>query len=151
MRPSSCRVPPCAHRAPRAPKIRSRLRDPGPRDDPPVAAGPDVPLPKTAGERIAEVLPAGAIGLVPRAMGTTLPTGFYAWRTLLGVDEENWELRLATIDALGLGDRPRYILLPVDPPEAARAFAHRHRTNLEAKFGVPVAANETWEIWPPEP
>ena len=134
----------------RANTIRHAWRDPGPADDPALDTGPPSSLPITAGRQIAEVLPAGAIGLFPIDMGFSLSVSFYAWRTLLGVNKENWGQRMLMIDdVLGLADAERYILFPRNPPPHVKPFVDHYRAILAAKF-EPVAQTEHWEIWPPD-
>jgi len=136
----------------RAGAIRREWREPGPRDDPFLTEGPAMPLPATSGARIAEVLPPGDVGLFPSGAVLGPAASFYAWRTLLGVDEKVWGLRMATIDqSLGLPDAERYLLFPRDPVPAARELVERFRPGLLERFGKPLASNAHWERWPPEP
>ena len=135
--------------------LRHAWRSPGPRDDPPGAEGPDSALPPTAGARLAEVLPPGSVGLYPAALGFNFATFWYAWRTLLPVTSDLVPSAGAAEDAIvrfGLGDRPRYLMLPVDPPPFARAevdairaaFAELLPGHVEAG---PAAVTEHWEAW----
>ena len=136
----------------RAGEIRAKWRDPGPRDDSSLTEGPATPLPKTAGEQIAEVLPSGSAGLFPAGAVLGPAVSYYAWRTIMGVDEATWGLRLLTIDeVLGLPEADRYLLFPKDPLPAAAPILDRFRPGLVEKFGEPTFASESWELWPPEP
>ena len=121
-------------------------------DEEVVTGARGIALPKTAGESIREVLPARSVGLFPAGAILGPASSFYAWRTLLSVDETIWGMRIATIDeVLGLPEVERYLLLPTTPtPPAARAI-RTYRPGLVERFDVPLFANETWEVWPPEP
>ncbi len=133
----------------RAGEIRREWREPGPRDDPSLASGPAAALPATYGREIAELLPPEAIGLVPRSMAFTPAVGFYAWRQLVPVSRETWGQALERIrDVLHLGDRPRFMLLPRDPPAPIRAEIEGVRADLARRF-QPLAVAEHWELWPP--
>ena len=142
----------------RAGAIRREWREPGPRDvsatelEGAVEPGRLLPLPKTAGAQIHDVLPARTVGLFP--MGSILgpAVSYYAWRTLLGVNRENWGMRLATIDdVLGLPEVERTLLFPRDPLPGATGAVQTFRPGLLERFGEPLHANEHWEVWPPEP
>lgn len=136
----------------RAGAIRALWRAPGPADDPPRADGPPTPLPSTAGAEIAEVLPAGAVGLVPAGYVTGPAVSYYAWRTIVGVDEATWAVRLGQVDeTLGLRDAPHYLLFPREAPPGVRALIERFRPGLVERFGAPLAQSAHWELWPPEP
>lgn len=132
----------------RAGAIQRAWRDPGPRDDPRVA-GPATALPSTYGRELAALLPADAIGLVPHSMAFTPAVSFYAWRQLVPVSRASWGKALARIEeVLELGDRPRFMLLPRDPPAGIRAEIESVRADLARRF-QPVAVGEHWELWPP--
>ncbi|MEW6074362.1 MAG: glycosyltransferase family 39 protein [Planctomycetota bacterium] len=130
-------------------EIRHRWRAPGPADDPAEVGGPAYLLPKTAGEQIAEILPAGAIGFYPRDMGFTVAVAYYAWRTLLPVaDEESYERALGVVIAMhGLEENPRYILLPRHPPAGAEAQVDSIRAIVETVSKMEKASAH-WELWP---
>lgn len=130
--------------------IRTAWRAPGPLDDPSLTSGPDTPLPSTAGRQIAEVLPSGAVGLFPTGAILGPATSFYSWRTLLNVSDELWGQRMRMIeDVLGLDER--YLLFPRHSAPAVRQIVERYRPGLVERFGAPLATNEGWELWPPEP
>jgi len=130
-------------------EIRHRWRAPGPADDPARKQGPSSPLPKTAGEQIARILPEGAIGFYPHSMGFTPAVSYYAWRTLLPVaDEASYERAVGVVIAMhGLGDAPRFVLVPRDPPPHAVQEAVSIRATV-AKVSEMRTSTEHWELWP---
>ena len=117
-------------------------------------AGPGQgPLPKVTGARLAEVVPAGAVGLYPEALGWTPAVGLYAWRTLLPVSDDlaSFEFATVRIAEAGLAERPRYLLLPTDPPESARPQVEAMRGLFAELFpriaARPPAEAEGWQAW----
>ncbi len=132
----------------RAGTIRHAWRGAGPHDDPSVAAGPPTPLPITAGMEIATLLPGGSIGFYPRGIGFTTAVSYYAWRTLLPVDEATWGGQLIFLDhPLGIADLPRYFVIPKDPPPQAADHVHYVRTKLAAEFDM-LSETQHYELWP---
>jgi hypothetical protein len=128
--------------------IRFHWREPGPRDDPASTRGPSPPLPITLGREIAEVLPAGSIGLYPKGIGFNFAVSFYAWRSLVSVDERTFDGASALIERIGLAELPRYLLLPTDSYPTIDPLVARAREEL-AKHGLaPLAHNAHWEVWP---
>ncbi len=128
-------------------QVRELWRAPGPRDDPELTTGPATPLPKTAGEEIGALLPPGAVGLYPRSLGYNLAVSYYAWRTLLPVTDETWGFQMTFLRDTGLGDRPRYFLLPRRPPKELEARMASIRARLDELF-EPVQVTDEWELWP---
>ena len=127
-------------------EVRHRWREPGPRDDAAQTSGPAAPLPDTLGRELAELLPAGSVGYYPRALGFNQAPAFYAWRTLVDVDVPSFGSRLGFVELLGLGDRPRYLILPVNPDPAVEAQAGEVRELLRSG-GEPSARSAIWEVW----
>ena len=111
------------------------------------------PLPKVTGGRLAEIVPAGAVGLYPEALGWTPAVGLYAWRTLLPVTDDlaSFEFATVRITEAGLEDRPRYLLLPTEPPESARPQVESMRALFAELFpqiaARPPAVAEGWQAW----
>ena len=135
----------------RAESIRQRWRDPGPLDQGPVASGPPIPLPSTVGAQVHDILPPGAIGIYPSELSLTPAASYYAWRTLLPATPESYDQALLLIEkAYGMKDAPRYILIPKQPPPAAREGTARSRAIVSALSEM-IAATEQWELWPPIP
>lgn len=128
--------------------IRRDWRAPGPNDVSTAASGPLAPLPSTVGTEVAELLPAGAVGIYPAEMGFNIAVSYYAWRTLIPATPATYDLALLRIsESYGLGDAPRYILLPKDPPPYAAAAVAATRAAIEGDLEL-LAENETWELWP---
>jgi hypothetical protein len=140
-------------------QVRRDWREPGPLDPAPSTAsvtsppspashrGPPIPLPTTTGRSIAAILPAGAVGIVPKGLSLTTATSFYAWRTIVGADEASWGLAMQRIDAIfGLAGAPRYVLIPKRPPEAARATVAAARAICAANTSM-ISETEDWELW----
>lgn len=117
------------------------------------APDPSRPLPEASGAELFELLPPGAVGLYPAAMGLTPAVSLYAWRTLLPVtpDIPSFQFTEARLAASGLTSRPRYLLLPTQPAESSRAAV----LALEAFFQQmtpDIAAREPivsphWRAW----
>ncbi|MCZ6599157.1 MAG: glycosyltransferase family 39 protein [Planctomycetota bacterium] len=129
--------------------LRNEWRAPGPRDDPALEHGPPAPLPRTVGDEIRALLPAGAIGLHPIGLDFTAATSFYAWRTLLPVSPKTLGDALGRLKAMGLKKRDRYLLLPKDPPDPVREQVDEMRARaLLAGMHEPAAEDEHWELWP---
>lgn len=121
-------------------------RAPGPRDG--VAGGPPTPLPSTLGEELRRVLPERSLGLVPRELALTPATALYAWRTILPVDRASFPRTIAVArDMYRVGDLPRYLLLPLEPPEDARVAVTRERAALASQGKTPAAVSAGWELW----
>ncbi len=132
----------------RAGAIRAAWREPGAADTPPGELGPGTPLPITAGEELRAILPAGTIGLFPRGMGFTAAVRYYAWRQVFPVDYDTWGDVITRIDqAFGLGDVPRYMVVPKHPTPAARALTERVRSDLAEQFTM-IDETDRWELWP---
>lgn len=130
----------------RANEVRARWREPGPLDDPAALDGPMAPLPVTAGRELGALLPAGSVGFYPLALGFSSAQGYYAWRTLIGVDRETFGMRVGSLALFGLEDRPKYLIVPKVPgPAVARQLAEV-REGL-SELGAPVAQDENWAIW----
>ena len=107
------------------------------------------------GAQLAKALPAGSIGLYPAALGFNFATFWYAWRTLLPVTSDLAASAGAAEDAIakfGLVERPRYLMLPVDPPPFARAEVEAIRAAFAELLPAHVAAGPEsvtahWEAW----
>jgi len=128
--------------------IERAWRAPGPRDDPGLEQGPPTPLPATAGAEIGALLPPRSIGFYPRGIGFTTATAYYAWRTLLPVDEETWGFQQQFLrDRLALDGLPRYFLIPKHPPRAMEAKVAAIRARLAEAF-APLDESEAYELWP---
>jgi hypothetical protein len=135
----------------RAEHIRQDWRDPGPLDDPSLESGPMSPLPSTAGQQIAAILPPGAVGIYPQGMALTPACSYYAWRTVIPATKSTYDLALLRIkDAFGLGDAPRYILIPKNPPPPAVETVAETRALVAALFER-IAQTDEWELWPAFP
>ena len=135
----------------RAGTIRHDWRDPGPQDDPSLEVGPAAPLPATVGVQIAELLPAGTVGLYPQAMSLNIAVSYYAWRTLLPATPATYDLALLRAkEAYGLKDHPVLLLIPKAPPPYAAASVSEIRAILDANLEM-VDETELWELWPPMP
>lgn len=111
------------------------------------------PLPKVTGAQLAELIPPGAVGLYPDAMGFNLAESLYAWRTLLPVTDDvaTFEYAVVKIIAGGLEDRPRYLVLPTTPPASAAPQVEAMRLGLATLFPEiaarpPIEANG-WQAW----
>jgi 4-amino-4-deoxy-L-arabinose transferase-like glycosyltransferase len=127
---------------------RAAERAPGPRDPGGLAQGPQAPLPATVGGQLAQLLPPGAVGLHPSVLGLHPAAAWYAWRSLLPLEdprdlEQRRSLR-RLIDGLGGQDEPLYLVLPDDPPESAAAQVEALRTDL----GPAALAAAGWRAWP---
>jgi len=117
------------------------------------APDPSRALPEETGGELRTLLPPGAVGLYPEALGFTPAVALYAWRTLLPVDAsvpsfQFTEVRLA---AAGLSARPRYLLLPTTPSvhakatcDALEAFFHEQTPDIAARA---PHASEHWRAW----
>ena len=79
--------------------------------------------------------------------------GLYAWRTLLPVSDDlaSFEFATVRIAEAGLAERPRYLLLPTDPPESARPQVEAMRELFAELFpriaARPPAEAEGWQAW----
>ncbi len=122
---------------------RRSARAPGPRDDSTHVKGPEAPLPATAGAAIAELLPPGSVGLHPAALGLNLATTWYAWRSLVpGEDTSSASLELM-LNAVGLEEAPRYLILPDAPPSTAE----KRVEDLRKRLGEPSLEAAGWSGW----
>jgi hypothetical protein len=132
----------------RAGELRRLWRAPGPMDVGAVAGahGPERPLPSTVGAELHELLPAGSVGFYPLALGFNQAPGYYAWRTLIGVNRDTFGALVGLVNRMGLGDRERFLVIPTSPSPAVRAELGAVRDQL-AETGPPFAADATWEIW----
>lgn len=86
---------------------------------PPGAAAPVLPLPRDLGAELAAVVPPGALGMYPEALGLNLAATYYAWRTLWPVADLAPGQADAVADRFGLADAERWLALPNEPPPAA--------------------------------
>jgi len=118
-------------------------RAPGPRDDTALEAGPDAPLPLTVGDSLAQLLPAGSVGFTPTQLGLNPASTWYAWRSLLPISAPDDPTPRAIADAVGLAAAARYLVVPVDPPPAARRALESFQENL----GPPDVRTATWLAW----
>jgi len=109
---------------------RAAKRLPGTRDPGGHELGAPEPLPSTAGRAIAEVLPAGAVGLHPPVLGLNLAVNWYAWRSLLTAASPTDPAPALILPAVGLEEADNYLLLPDDPPPAAAAEVERLRASF---------------------
>lgn len=135
----------------RAEGIRGDWRSPGPFDDPPGEEGPDAPLPFTVGRQVAEILPAGAVGIYPQELAMNIAVSYYAWRTLIPATPAGYDLALMRIDsAYGLASAPRFILIPKSPPPYAAAAVATTRAIVDEQLEM-LAESEHWELWPAIP
>lgn len=99
----------------RAAELRARHRAP--------------PLPAVTGAELAALLPPGEVGRVPRSVEPGGAAAFYAWRTVIARTE---------------GDEGR-VLLPRDPPPAAREEVEA----LRSRLGAPLAETAHWSAHRP--
>ncbi|MEM7309089.1 MAG: glycosyltransferase family 39 protein [Planctomycetota bacterium] len=130
----------------RANQVRYRWREPGPRDDPARTFGPDAPLPATVGREISELLPPVSVGFYPEALGFNQAASWYAWRTLIDVEKETFGAGVGIATLLGLGERPRFLLIPKDPAPEVEAQVGDVHEQLKAA-GEPFRTSEHWEVW----
>lgn len=121
-------------------ELRSEWRAPGPLDRPAGTRGPALPLPSSAGEQLAELLPAGAIGVYPASLGFTPAASYYAWRTLLPR-----ELAPILIERLHLERQPRYLVLPRAPWPACAAEVEALQS--ERAGSAPDLETADWRAW----
>ncbi len=124
---------------------RFAVRAPGPRDGTALERGPEAPLPRTAGAALGELLPPGSVGLTPPELGLTPAAAWYAWRTLL--PSGSFDAAEAAAQALGLGEAPRYLTLPDDPPPSAASAIELLRGTL----GEPARRAAGWSAYGPGP
>jgi len=120
---------------------RFAVRAPGPRDVAGLERGPEAPLPRTAGVALGELLPPGSVGLTPPELGLTPAAAWYAWRTLL--PSGSFGAADPAAHALGLGDAPRYLTLPDDPPPSAAPAVEFLRSAL----GEPTRRAAGWSAY----
>jgi hypothetical protein len=104
---------------------------------------PAFPLPDVTGAEIASLMPPGSFGLYPSDAGLNLAVTFYAWRSLLPIDDPEDPAPAATARQVGLEAAPRYLLLPAPPPpEAADQTA-----DLRASLVPAAAPRQTGARW----
>ena len=77
-------------------------------------------LPRALGGELAPLVPRGAVGLLPEALGANLASSYYAWRNLYWTPELDAELPPWLAASSALADAPAVLLLPRHPPSAAR-------------------------------
>ena len=114
---------------------------------------PAITTPEVAGAAIGKILPPGSVGVFPDSMSYTTAVSFYAWRTLLPVKPNPQSVQWVEAHLLdwGLVDRPRYLLLPDNPPAHAKAGVDATLDFFQAM--VPkIAAQEPihkngWRAW----
>jgi hypothetical protein len=100
------------------------------------ARGPSAPLPRTAGEEVAALLPPDAVGWYPHSFGWTPAVAYHAWRPLLPIAAGRYGDTTAAARALGLGERTVWLVLPLVPAdEAQRAEVERLVADLTARLG----------------
>jgi hypothetical protein len=105
------------------------------------ARGPDAPLPRTVGEELARLLPADVSGWYPSTLGWTPAASFHAWRPLVPVSPGAYDAAAATAVALGYGDRPVWLVLPLEPRGEAQA---RECELLAAELAARRGAEPDW-------
>ena len=110
------------------------------------APAPELPLPDESGAEIAALVPPGAFVLHPSALGLNLAVDLYAWRSLWPIASPDDTRPDAVARSVGLGDAPRWLVLPNAPPASARAACNALRAAL-APDRAPDAANERWSAF----
>ncbi len=112
----------------------------------PLAEGqPGLPLPQATGEALAQVVPRGALGLIPGALGLNLAPTYYAWRNVLAVPDPTQRPALLEASRV-LARAPTYAALPDQAPPAAQAALAALREQLEARAPAQHAA-AGWSAW----
>ncbi|MFT6042560.1 MAG: hypothetical protein ACJAZ8_002817 [Planctomycetota bacterium] len=114
---------------------------------------PSITTPEIAGAALGEILPPGSVGVFPDSMSYTTAVSFYAWRTLLPVKPNPLSVQWVETHLIkwGLVGRPRYLLLPDNPPAHAKAGVDATLAFFQAN--VPkIAAQEPihkngWRAW----
>ena len=115
--------------------LLARDRAPGPFDLE-GARGPEAPLPRTAGEEVAALLPTDAVGWYPHSFGWTIAVSYHAWRPLLPVAAGHYGETTEAVRKLGLGERPVWLVVPLEPKDdAQRAEVERLAADLRALLG----------------
>jgi len=110
-------------------------RSPGPLDLA-GARGPAAPLPRTAGAEVAALLPPDAVGWYPHSFGWTPAVAYHAWRPLLPIVSGHYGETTAAARALGLGEHPVWLVLPLVPADdVQRAEVERLVADLTARLG----------------
>lgn len=111
------------------------LRAPGPRDVA-GATGPLAPLPRTAAQDIAALVPAGAVVWYPASLGFTPAVSYYAWVTCLPFVPGLYDATLAKQVELGLAGRPAWLCVPLEPAnDTIAADVAALEADLEAHTG----------------
>lgn len=123
---------------------RHSARAPGPRDDATLVDGPEAALPATIGAAVSELLEPGEVGVHPPELGLNLAATWYAWRSLVPGSDPDAAYVDAVLNAVGLQDAPRLLLLPDDPPPSARAAVE----NLRATRPEPKLRAKGWSARP---
>lgn len=115
--------------------LLARDRAPGPLDLS-GAHGPVAPLPRTAGDEVATLLPPDAVGWYPHSFGWTIAVSYHAWRPLLPVASGRYGETTEAVRKLGLLERPIWLVLPIAPDgEAQRAEIDRLAADLTELLG----------------
>lgn len=135
-------------------ELRREWRAPGAHGGPAgaeVADGPESELPDRIGRQIAEVLPAGTLGLYPHSLGLTPAAGFYAWRSLWPVDSSASGLEAvsgarANVPCSGFGLTEAYLIVPLVPPASAADSVAGLRERARASR-PPDRETANWQAW----
>jgi len=105
------------------------------------AIGPSAPLPRTVGEELAALLPPNVSGWYPSTLGWTPAASFHAWRPLVPVSPGAYDAAAATAVALGYGDRPVWLVVPLEPQGEAQM---REVELLAAELAARRGAEPEW-------
>lgn len=122
-------------------------------DAPRFEAGAVIPMPSTSGPELAQLLPPGSASLYPASLGLNGAYFFYAWRTMYPVSGmEDIEQSARFFARFGLGDAPRFLVLPNRPTGEARTQAE-YLWSLFSEYAPDVAAlpphaqTDHWTAW----
>lgn len=108
-----------------------------------VSAGQRLPLPQVIGGQLAELLPAGSVGVHPEALGLNLAATWYAWRSLVPMASLDDPVPQLAAERLGLGRAPCFVVLPNTPPASALGSIE----SLRADLGEATLSTEDWMAW----
>lgn len=109
-------------------------------------AAPQLALPGETAAAVAQLLPRGALGLHPRALGLNLAVSLYAWRSLWPIAGPVDPSVDAVAARVGLEAAPRWLLVPDPPPLAVSGDLAALRTAL-VDVRPPDAVACGWSGW----
>jgi hypothetical protein len=103
----------------------------------------EAPLPETVGRELGQLLPPRTVGLHPAALGLNPAAAWYAWRSLLTAESPLDPRAGLELGRFGLGEAPRYFLLPDDPPDSVAPLME----SLRPRLGEPDLVGANWKAW----